>query len=150
MKISGARVKDAPLKAKIAVVITEKDVHLGAIKNAKACAAAVALCRQTGCEAARVHLARTYIKKNGTWTRYRTSPALRAEIIAFDRGGSFEPGEYHLTPVQPIVRLGSERRKTYMRASRNRPVKVKHPQKGTRSKPHVVSGVRQRMSHVGE
>lgn len=148
MKINDTDVEDA--NEKLQVVITKSDVRLGSTKNAKACAAAVALCRQTGCEAARVHLSRVYIKKSGKWTRFATPPSLRSEIIAFDRGGKFEPGEYTLAPVQPIVRLGSPKRKEWLRKHRQRPAKSKQPQKGVRSKPHVVSGIRERMSTVGE
>lgn len=148
MKINGAPVVDADGKLKVA--ITKTDVRVGSLKNARACAAAVALCRQTGCDAARVHLARTYVKKSGTWTRYFTPPALRAEIIAFDRGGAFEPGEYELKPIQPIVRFGSPARKKYMKEYAKRTPQKRHPQKGARAKPHVVSNVRTRMSAVGE
>lgn len=148
MKINGVDVKDG--EEKVIVVITKSDVRMGSLKNAKSCAAAVALCRHTGCDAARVHLARTYIKKDGSWRRYATPPALRNEIIAFDRGGKFEPGEYVLGPVQPIVRFGNPERRSYMKKYEKRKRLAKHPQKGKRSKPHVVSGVRERMSTVGE
>jgi hypothetical protein len=148
MKINDTEVEDA--NDRLQVVITKSDVRLGSAKNAKACAAAVALCRQTGCEAARVHLSRVYIKKDGKWTRFATPPGLRNEIIAFDRGGKFEPGEYTLTPVQNIVRFGSPERKEWLKKYRKRQAKSKQPQKGVRSKPHVVSGIRERMSTVGE
>jgi hypothetical protein len=149
MEIDGVKVRDADPDEALTLHITQRDVKSGSAKNAKACAAAKALCRQEGCEAARVHLSRTYVKRAGTWVRYMTPPPLRSEIIAFDRGGQFSPGDYTLGPVQPIVRFGSEARKAYMKKYVKRKPSAKHPQKGNRAKPHVVSNVRQRMSTVG-
>lgn len=120
-------------------------MRLGSVKNAKACAAAVALCRQPDVEAARVHLSRVYIKhKREGWVRYATPPALRNEIIAFDRGGAFAPGEYKLSPLQPTIRNRPNAPKKAYKAA-----KKKVPQRGNRAKPHVVSGVRQRMAMTG-
>jgi hypothetical protein len=31
---------------------------------------------------------------------------LQAEIVSFDRGGSFEPGDYTLVPMPPAAHLG--------------------------------------------
>lgn len=143
-----AKAKTAPRRRKsklidaktpVVVHITKTDVRMGSLKEASACAAAKAICRQTGCEEARVNIARTYIKKDGKWHRYATPPALRDEIIAFDRGGNFEPGDYTLTPVQPISRLGSRDRREYMQeynAKPNRNRKAVHR--------HIVKGVRSR------
>ena len=44
MKINGVEVEDA--NAKLVVKITKQDIRKGALKNANACAAANALCRQ--------------------------------------------------------------------------------------------------------
>jgi hypothetical protein len=138
MKIQGVEVEDASEKLEIA--ITKNDVRLGAKKNSDACAAARAVCRQYHCEAAKFHFSRAYIKRDGKWLRYSVPPALRNEILAFDRGGAFEPGEYTIAPVQPTVRLDAPSRKRY---SRNK----KRPQSGNRTKRpyHVVTGVRSRM-----
>lgn len=138
MKIGGAKVIDGlkPLKIRI----TAEDVRKGAQKNATSCAAARALCRE-GFTEARVHAARTYVKQpDGTWLRYVTRPALRSEIVAFDRGGNFEPGEYHLSPIQPAEQIGNRaKRKGYnyrkTMAQRNAAPKRKN---------HVTTGVRSR------
>jgi hypothetical protein len=139
MHINGTPVKDA--KQKIVLTITPQDVKSGAKKNANSCAAANALCRQEGCEAAKVHMSRAYIKKGKTWYRFAVPTALKNEVLAFDRGGAFEPGEYVLNPIQPSVRLGAPRRSP--------PVETRtgaHHSKNKRKRPyHVVSGVRARM-----
>jgi hypothetical protein len=142
MKIAGTPVKDATKP--IALTITQEDVRAGAKKNSNSCAAANALCRQEGCEAAKVHMSRAYIKKGRTWYRFGVSPALRAEVLAFDRGGTFEPGDYVLHPLQPTVRLGADKRRT--EGLRGADTRKNHASKNKRKRPyHVVSGVRARM-----
>jgi len=89
---------------KVKLVISVTDVKRGATKDPAACAAALACKRQMHSTEARVHIARTYVKVDDKWLRFRTSDALRNEIIAFDRGGTFEPGEYELEVVPPSDR----------------------------------------------
>lgn len=145
MKIAGTAVKDADNK--LTVTITKNDVRTGTLKEAKSCAAANALCRQEGAEAALVHFTRAYIKKGKLWRRYFVPNALRAEIIAFDRGGEFKPGKYVLTPVQPTVRLNAPTKKRYAYNNNKSLLPGTHKQKGKRVKRpyHVVSGVRKKM-----
>jgi hypothetical protein len=47
-----------------------------------------------------------YILRNNYWVRYRIPQSVIREIVAFDRGGSFEPGMYALMPPSPAYRLG--------------------------------------------
>ena len=139
MKINGSEVKDAD--ERLVVTITKSDVRSGSLKKAKSCAAAKALCRQEHCDEARVHFSRAYIKKNGRWLRFSVPTALRNEIIVFDRGGAFEPGEYVPSPLQPIARLGADKR-------RGRPDKRtgRHKSRNIHKRPyHVATGVRARM-----
>jgi len=140
MKINGLPVVDAskPLR----IEITPSDVEKGNTKDPGGCAAARAIMRQEHCTQARVHLGRTYIKddERKRWVRYRTPMAIRAEVISFDRGSEFAPGEYVIPPMQPSHRGDGKRRKIAKPGTghgRNNPRK-------TKSKPHVVSGVRQR------
>jgi hypothetical protein len=143
MKIKGVKVEDA--KRKITLAVTEEDVRLGTLKQARSCAAANAICRQTGATEARVHASRAYIKQGGKWLRFTVPLAMRSEIIAFDRGGDFAPGEYILTPVQPSVRLGVVRNHGVEKRKGN------HHSKNKRKRAyHVVSGVRKRMSERQE
>jgi hypothetical protein len=83
----------------LTVRITSADVRSGAKKSPSTCAAAKALCRTAHVDAAQVYVGRTYVLQGKTWTRYRTPRSLRTEIIAFDRGGAFAPGEYTLMPA---------------------------------------------------
>ena len=139
MKIQGMNVVDA--NQELEVSITQNDIRLGKKKTAHGCAAALAICREHHADAAIVHFSRAYVKKGETWYRYSVPPMLRSEVVAFDRGGNFEPGDYTLKTVQPTVRLDAPvRRKTY-------PANGKKPQNGNRPKKpyHVVTGVRGRM-----
>jgi hypothetical protein len=133
MQIAGMKVVNAakPLK----ITITKRDVTLGANKDPAACAAARALVRQTGCTQARVHLGRTYLQEDDKWVRYNTPESIRSEIVSFDRGGGFAPGEYTLPACQPSHRASGKRQ-----GSNRRPVSKKMKKK--RAKPHFVSGVR--------
>lgn len=145
MKIAGLPVKDAD--EKIAVTITKNDVRTGTLKEAKSCAAANALCRQTGAKEARVHFSRAYLKVGKVWKRYQVPNALRAEIIAFDRGGKFEPGEYVLHPITQAQRLDRPSRKRYAYENDKALLPGTHKKRGNRPKRpyHVVSGVRKKM-----
>jgi hypothetical protein len=99
MKIAGLEVVD--VKNPLILHIGPEDIRLAGKKNPETCAAAKACVRQLKASAARVHLSRIYVLVSKKWRRYFTPKSLRAEIISFDRGGSFEPSEHRLVPVNP-------------------------------------------------
>ena len=108
MKINGLPVVDG--KRKIKIKVSEADVKRGNVKDPATCAAAKALLRRVrGCSQVRVHIARTYLKVGNTWLRFHTPQSLRSEIVAFDRGAPFQPGEYVLTPMRPSHRSSGKR-----------------------------------------
>lgn len=137
MEVNGKKVVDAtsPLRIKV----TPRDAKLGANKDPGACAAARAAKREVpNCISARVHLGRVYIEEKNRWIRYKTPDSLRSEIIAFDRGGEFDPGEYELLPPSPADRLGARTRK-------NKDKDRTGANSGKRArKMHVTRGVRKR------
>ncbi len=95
MEINGKKVVDATKKLKIH--ITQRDAKIGDNKNPSGCAAALAVKRDASdCISARVHIGRVYVETPTKWIRYQTPDSLRSEIIAFDRGGTFDPGDYLL------------------------------------------------------
>jgi hypothetical protein len=55
--------------------------------------------RREACDESRVHLGCTYLRFGKKWLRYATPPSLKAEIISFDRGGGFYPGDFRLHPM---------------------------------------------------
>ena len=90
--INGIKCVDAT-KA-VTIHIEPADIKKGNTKNPSACAAAQACMRELNANAAKIHIGRSYLLIDKRWIRFKTSRALRTEIVAFDRGGTFEPGEY--------------------------------------------------------
>ncbi len=137
-------------RQKLKLHISAADVRAGKAKNAKGCAAALAAVREVpNCVAARVHLGRVYLLQKGAtrgqdkWLRFRTPDSLRNEIIAFDRGGRFEPGEYELKPMSPADL--QPRTVNVVRPGREGPTTTigKQPRRFT-----VAKGVRRRMNEI--
>lgn len=136
MKINGKKVVNA--KRPLNLEITEGDVSKGNVKDPTGCAAARACVRQLNAKSARVHISTTYVEFENKWVRYRTPASLRTEIVSFDRGKQFEPGTYHVRPLQPShqangKRMGSNKPKT-------RPSKP-------RAKYHQTTGIRASAHH---
>ena len=98
-KIEGIPVVDATKP--VVLHIGALDIPKAKAKSPSTCVAARACMRDLNAEKVRVHLSRIFVKLPGkrAWVRFATPAALRAEIIAFDRGGKFVPGDYKLTPL---------------------------------------------------
>lgn len=144
MEINGMRVVDATRS--VTLHISQDDTKKGNTKDPGACAAARSCLREVkDCEAARIHLGRAYLKVGKKWLRFKTSEALRSEIVAFDRGGTFEPGEYILRPMPPSGGLTKKAAGGYG-DNPNRPNRLKKPRKlrVMRAKPHQTTNVRSR------
>jgi hypothetical protein len=98
-KIGGLPVIDAtePLKLRV----TKADIARASVKKPDDCAIARACRRQLHVLEARIHLTRAYLRMDDEkWVRYETPRLARDEIIAFDRGGTFEPCHLTLTPAR--------------------------------------------------
>jgi len=145
-KIGGRPVVNG--KRKVLLHISPADVRGGKNKDPGACAAAKALMREIpNCIKARVHLGRTYLlKDDNQWYRYKTPDALRTEIVAFDKGGKFEPGEYELRPLAPSELL-PYKKKTFVSSETNRRGVPDSPGKKPR-KLHVAKGTRPNMGSL--
>lgn len=133
-QIDGLPIFDA--KGPIKLSVTKQDVSRADPKHPESCAVAVACRRSTHAKEVRVHLGRVYVRTNNVnWTRYKTPQNMRAEIIAFDRGGKFEPQDFVLPPMQPSHRASGKRQGGATIAK-----KVSSGKK--RKAPHVVKNVR--------
>ena len=109
--IGGLPVVDA--KRPLTLKVTKTDIAKAAdgIQKPDKCAVARACYRELHVIEARVHLSRVYLRTNDSnWVRYKTPAAMRDEIIAFDRGGAFEPAEFYLAPCPPAAKLGQPSR----------------------------------------
>jgi hypothetical protein len=106
--IDGFPVIDA--KRPVKITVTKTDVAKADTKHPESCAAARACLRDLHALEARVHLGRVYVRTNtSNWQRYQTPATLRSEIIAFDRGGTFEPQEFVLEPLKHYKRPTGKR-----------------------------------------
>jgi hypothetical protein len=94
MRIEGKPVLNATKP--VDIHITPLDIRTAKAKDPTACAAAKACVRELQATAAIVKRGRTYLKLGRSWFRFKTPLSLRSEIISFDRGGVFEPGEHTL------------------------------------------------------
>jgi hypothetical protein len=103
-QIDGLPVIDA--KKPLKLEVTRADCQLATRKNPGCCAVAKACGRELKIKGVRVHLSRLYLLAGKTWTRYLVHSSLRQEIIAFDRGGKFEPGVYTFQAPNPNKQLG--------------------------------------------
>lgn len=118
----------------VTITITPEDVKKGDNKNPSSCAVAMA-CMHAGYTEARVHLSRTYLRIGKKWLRFTTPQAIRTEIISFDRGASFQTGEYTMQPISAKERNMRGKAHTLEGPKRGRPDHKRAPS-------HVVRGVR--------
>lgn len=127
MTIDGLPVKDA--RKSVILHVTTGDIRKAKVKDPSACAAALACKRDLGAKEAQIHKSRTYLRFNGHWTRYLTPASLQAEIVAFDRGGRFEPGEHRLTKMAPSrpfnKKTGPRKTKGKLRGSYHRVANIR-------------------------
>jgi hypothetical protein len=94
-------------KKPLTIRITKQDIAGANTKDPEQCVAARALKRQCKFDVAEVHLGRVFVRSNkGNIQRYMTPKSLRDELVAFDRGGQFETGEYTLIPPKGTQKLG--------------------------------------------
>lgn len=142
MEINGKKVVDATKP--ISIHITERDTIAGDNKNPSSCAAARAVKREVPeCVNARVHIGRVYVETAKHWIRYQTPDALRTEIVAFDRGGSFAPGDYKLgVPEKRYNAKETSSGTQWNGGNRGRPAKKRAKVLVAKVKRHEVSGVR--------
>lgn len=108
-KIGSKPVEEA--KSPLHISITAEDVKKGSRKAPDACAAALACKKLPGVVNARVHSSRVYIETPKKWVVYHTPVNLTKEIVAFDRGGKFYPGEFNLAAPPPSDTV--EKRRAY-------------------------------------
>lgn len=137
--IDGKRVVDA--RKAITVHITRADCTRGSKKDPEKCAVALALKRVTKCDESRVHLACTYLRFGKKWLRYATPTSLKPEIVSFDRGGGFYPGDFRLHPMPESLRLKPKRSRTITTATHRAKTEKK---RGEPRVFHRVLGVRER------
>lgn len=98
-------------KRPLQLAINQDDIRKAKPLDPENCAAACAIKRQ-GFAQAVVMRSTTYVNhgtvENPKWLRYATPTSLAREIVALDRGGRVEPGDYLIKPFTHTRRLGEK------------------------------------------
>lgn len=81
------------------VEVTKRDTTSATVRNHKACAMAVACKRKMDLDGVIMSVSTAYLIKGATATRYKVPSSVSREIVTFDRGAAFEPGEYKLKGI---------------------------------------------------
>ena len=113
----------------LTIEVTAADVKSAGAKNHKGCAMANACKRALKLDGALVSLGTVFLIKDEVALRYRVPASLSRELVAFDRGGSFVPGEYDLRKPEPA-------------STRPRATHKGKPTAGYRGTRHITGGVR--------
>lgn len=118
----------------LALSITREDIRGARRSQPGQCAVARGLLRELDVIEVRVHLGRIYLRTTQDyWLRYFTPRSVRQEIVAFDRGGRFEPLNLNLRPPSASEKLGT--------TGRTGPKRTKT---GKRRPYHTLTDVRER------
>lgn len=96
-------------KRPVRIEVTEQDATKKGIKNHESCAMAVACKRKFNLDGVVISRSTAYLVKGRKARRFKLSPSVSREIVSFDRGAGFAPGNYHLTTFPETQRLGSRR-----------------------------------------
>lgn len=94
----------------IDIEVTPPDVASSKVRNHKTCALAVACKRKMHLDGVVISRAVAYLVKDDVATRYLVPEMVTREIVAFDRGGKFEPGTYKLYQPHEAIKLNRERK----------------------------------------
>lgn len=92
----------------IHVEVTPRDVSTSKRKAHAECAMAVACKRSMNLDGVIIATSRAYLIKGDEATRYNVPETVAREVVSFDRGASFEPGEYDLIPPSETDKLGHQ------------------------------------------
>src|SRR5882724_8929230 len=95
-------VKDSAKELKI--LVSERDCQSRKVKSHTECALALACKREFGLDGIVIAMRVAYMVKGTEAVRFGLGESIAREITAFDRKGSFAPGEYKL--LKPTHRIG--------------------------------------------
>lgn len=135
------KIVDAKTNAHIEV--TEKDANPKGIKKHNECAMAVACKRKFKLDGVIIARSVAYLIKGNKARRFILPPSVSREIVSFDRGAGFAPGNYELSKVNPSAQIGmrkKERGKGGSNTNTGEGIKTfRHLTTGIR---HVIGGVK--------
>jgi hypothetical protein len=94
----------------VAIEVTKHDDKIAQKKDHKTCAMAVACKRKLGLDGVMISINTAYLVKGTTARRYHLPQSVAREVVSFDRGAGFAPGQYQLSKVPKSLRLGTKQR----------------------------------------
>ena len=94
-------------KSNALIEVTQRDVESKAVKDHNGCAMAVACKRKFKLDGVIISRSVAYLVKNNEATRFKLPESVSREIVSFDRGAGFAPGNYELESVPKTSRLGA-------------------------------------------
>ena len=97
--------------------VTDRDDKTSKRKSHGECAMAVALKRQEKATSVIISARTAYVIKGKEAIRYKVPEAASKEVVSFDRGAGFAPGDYKLKAQPKSGRLGAYRGKAGNSAS---------------------------------
>lgn len=128
-------------KEGLAIEVTSTDVRTSNKKDHKTCAMATACKRKFHLDGVIISRKIAYLVRGNTATRYVLPGSVSREVVAFDRGGSFEPGRYRLSKPAEGMSLShyntEEHRESSREYYRNRENPLKH-----RAPRHFTTNIR--------
>lgn len=104
-------------KEGVKVTVTRGDVAWSEKRNGNACVMAKACERSLHVDGALVNRTRAFLIRGNTALRYGLTQRTQREIVAFDRGGQFMPGDYYLTRLIGSEAIGAKRTQTKKRGN---------------------------------
>jgi hypothetical protein len=118
-------------KRDLTIEITKTDARIGQKKDHSACVVAEACKKKLHLDGCIISMQSAYLIRGDIATRYKVPEGISRELVSFDRGAGFAPGEYTLKV--PPVRIAHAKPKRA--TSRGKTVSRRHGHK-------VTSGVR--------
>lgn len=107
-------------KSNLVLVLEAGDIKKGTLKSPGTCAFACAAKRQMpGVQNAYFFRSTAWIETTKKMIRYILPGSMQKEIVAFDRGGSMDPGTYTLVKPQKSHTLGRVRQRNAKRTGRH-------------------------------
>lgn len=88
------------------IEVEQADLRRAEVQNHKSCAMAVACKRKLNLDGVIMARSTAYLIRGRKATRYSVPESITREIISFDRGAAFAPGQYRLIP--PLRKMGEQ------------------------------------------
>jgi hypothetical protein len=105
----------------LVVHLTSNEISRGKRQNSRACAYARACRTLPGVNKAYIFRGAAHLEYDDKIVRYILSPAMRKEILVFDRNGDMAPGDYTLKAPKGAETLGAATARSKKRPGRHQP-----------------------------